>query len=64
MIDLTKLEAAIEKVDKLFALGQAIARLANAHKKIIEKQYPDVLPPDLPEDFNSLLEDTEKPPDQ
>lgn len=62
MIDLAKLATAIEKVDKLFTLGQAIARLANAHKKIIEKHYPDELPPDLAEDFEALLEDA-KPSD-
>lgn len=61
MIDLEKLNKALIKIDRLFLLGKAIAKLANAHKKIIQKDYPDVLPPDLDVDFESILEDDVEP---
>lgn len=61
MIDLDKLNKALVKIDRLFLLGKAIARLANAHKKIIQKDYPNVLPPDLDLDFESILEDDVEP---
>jgi hypothetical protein len=68
LIDLDKITEAIEKIgvvagkiDKLFLLGQMLAKLANAHKEIIKKQYPDTLPPDLDVDFESILKDDVSP---
>ena len=63
-IDLNKILEVLEKiliiegkVNKLFALGQALAKLANAHRKIMEEEYPNLLPPDLAKDFEAILKD-------
>ena len=54
-----KLLELITKIDKLFALGQAVAKYANAHKAITKREFPDQLPPDLDVDFEKILEDDE-----
>jgi hypothetical protein len=68
LLNLDKITEALEKigllftkVDKLFKLGVYLAKLANAHRDILKKQYPDTLPPDLDIDFEKILEDDVEP---
>jgi len=68
LLDLSKITDVLDKItlmfskfDKLFALGKYLAKLANHHRDIMKKQYPDTLPPDLDIDFEKILEDDVEP---
>lgn len=58
-MDAEKVLEILVKLDKLLAFAQHGARMLDAQKALMEREFPDLLPPDLPESIEDLLNDTE-----
>lgn len=58
-MDAEKILEILLKVDRLLAFAQKGAKFLDDHKALMQKHYPDTIPPDAPESFEEMLRDTE-----